>query len=203
MYSKKILLFSFLLLFLNPVHIFSQADSNVSTNQSEQIDMASLSTESDDSFFSDVNAYNFNEEVESPSVIGLFVRMIVVLLIVVILIYFIFFFIKRKTNAIKDDDEFLRRVAYLNLAPGKTVEVVTLIDKAFLIGVTDERITLLGEIDDKELIQAMNLNADKNKSQKKPVTFDEVLSMFMGNKSKNVNVYKDSENKINNFFGNK
>ena len=49
----------------------------------------------------------------------------------------------------------------------------------------------------------MNLNADKNKSQKKPVTFDEVLGMFMGNKSKNVNVYKKSEDKMNNFFNNK
>ena len=35
------------------------------------------------------------------------------------------------------------------------------------------------------------------------VTFDEVLGMFMGNKSKNVNVYKKSEDKMNNFFNNK
>ena len=60
-------------------------------------------------------------------------------------------------------------------------------DRKEFTGSPNDKITLLGEIDDKELIQAMNLNADKNKSQKKPVTFDEVLGMFMGNKSKNVN----------------
>ena len=90
--SKKILVISVLLLFLNPFYVFSQSDSSVKeSNQSEQIDMGNLSVETEDSFFSDVDTYDFNEDVESPSVIGLFVRMIVVLLIVVILIYFVFY----------------------------------------------------------------------------------------------------------------
>ena len=57
----------------------------------------------------------------------------------------------------------MRRVAYLNIAPGKTVEVITLIDKAYLIGVTEDNISLLGEIDDKELITITSVT-DKNNS---------------------------------------
>ena len=116
---------------------------------------------------------------KGPSTVGMFVRMIVVLIIVVGLIYGVLWFIKKKTNVVKTDDEYLRRAAYINIAPGKTVEVITLIDKAYLIGVTEDNITLLGEIHDDELIKAMNLTADKKNNTKKPTTFSDVLDMFL------------------------
>ena len=116
---------------------------------------------------------------KGPSTVGMFVRMIVVLIIVVGLIYGVFWFIKKKTNIVKTDDEYLRRAAYINIAPGKSVEVITLIDKAYLIGVTEDNITLLGEIHDEELIKAMNLTADKKNNTKKPASFSDVLDMFL------------------------
>ena len=125
--------------------------------------------------------------------IGIFVRMIVALVIIVALIYGVFWFIKKKSNVVTNDDDYLRRVAAINVAPGKTVQVVTLIDKAYLIGVTDDSITLLGEINDDELIKAMNLNADKKASVKKPVTFTEVLDMFLVKNGKQKNVFSGSE----------
>lgn len=206
-YSKKIIITTFVLFFLTSFFVFSQSkvsNQKGDSDLSEVVDMKNFSEDTSSDYFSTVDEYDFNENnIESPSTIGLFVRMIIVLIIVVVLIYFVFFFIKKKTNYVKDDDDFLRRVASLSLAPGKSVEVVTLVDKAFLIGVTDDKISLIGEITDAELIQAMNLNADKKKSQKKPVNFDDVLGMFMGNKSKNVDIYKDSENRINNLFNKK
>ena len=192
--SKKSIILLFL--FINSIFAFSQNISN-----SEIIDMQNLSnqtqTEESDNYFEDSATYDFiSDDLETPSTFALFFRMIIVLIIVVALIYLVFFFIKKKTNIVKEDDDFLRRVAYLNIAPGKTIEVVTLIDKAYLIGVTDENISLLGEIDDKELIQAMNLNADKNKNIKKPTNFNDVLQMFMGNKGNSI--YNDSN--LNNFL---
>jgi flagellar protein FliO/FliZ len=192
---------------LTSFSVFSQdkiSNQNGDLDVSEVVDMKNISEDASSDYFSNIDEYHFNENnIDSPSTIGLFVRMIIVLIIVVVLIYFVFFFIKKKSNYVKDDDDFLRRVASLSLAPGKSVEVVTLVDKAFLIGVTDDKISLIGEITDAELIQAMNLNADKKKSQKKPVNFDDVLGMFMGNKAKNVDVYKDSESRINNLFNKK
>ncbi len=195
--SKK--LFSLIFLLFSFSYFFSQNVSN-----SETVDMQKLSVENqseplDENYFDSSETYDFNtEDIDSPSTFGLFFRMIVVLIIVVAFIYLLFFFIKKKTNFVKEDDDFLRRVAYLNLGPGKTVEVVTLIDKAYLIGVTDDKISLLGEIDDKELIQAMNLNADKNKNIKKPTNFNDVLQMFMGSKSGSI--YKDSDSNLNKFL---
>lgn len=139
---------------------------------------------------------------KGPSTVGMFVRMIVVLIIVVGLIYGVFWFIKKKTNIVKTDDEYLRRAAYINIAPGKSVEVITLIDKAYLIGVTEDNITLLGEIHDEELIKAMNLTSDKKNNTKKPASFSDVLDMFLIKKGGQKNVFTDTEQQVDNLFSN-
>ena len=139
---------------------------------------------------------------KGPSTVGMFVRMIVVLVIVVGLIYGVLWFIKKKTNVVKTDDDYLRRAAYINIAPGKTVEVITLIDKAYLIGVTEDNITLLGEIHDDELIKAMNITADKKNNTKKPATFADVLDMFLIKKGGQKSVFSESEQQVDNMFNN-
>ena len=156
--------------------------------------------------FSDDASGDTGSSVQSykgPSTVGMFVRMIVVLIIVVGLIYGLLWFIKKKTNVVKTDDEYLRRAAYINIAPGKSVEVITLIDKAFLIGVTEDNITLLGEIHDDELIKAMNLSADKKNNTKKPATFSDVLDMFLVKKGGQKNVFSEEENQVESIFNNR
>ena len=139
---------------------------------------------------------------KGPSTVAMFVRMVVVLIIIVGLIYGVLWFIKKKTNVVKTDDDYLRRAAYINIAPGKSIEVITLIDKAYLIGVTEDNITMLGEIDDKELISAMNLTADKKNNTKKPSTFAEVLDMFLVKKGSPKNVFSEAEQKVDQIFNN-
>ncbi len=143
---------------------------------------------------------NSTSTYKGPSTVGMFVRMIVVLVIVIGLIYGVLWFIKKKTNVVKTDDDYLRRAAYINIAPGKTIEVITLIDKAYLIGVTEDNITMLGEIDDKELISAMNISADKKNNTKKPATFADVLDMFLVKKGGSKNVFSETEQQVDNMF---
>ena len=181
----------------------SQKENNISKN-------ARQTEFSEDSIFLDMpdgqnndggqNQNQNQNEYKSPSTIGVFIRMIVVLLIVVLLIYAFFWFVKKKNKNLKTEDDYLRRVAYLNIAPGKSVEVITLIDKAFLIGVTDDNISLLGEIDDKELITAMNINSDKKVNTKKPATFNEVLDLFIQKGNKKKSVFSQEESKVDNLF---
>ena len=149
-----------------------------------------------------IDSTSASQTYKGPSTVGMFVRMILVLIIVVGLIYGVLWFIKKKTNVVKTDDDYLRRAAYINIAPGKTVEVITLIDKAYLIGVTEDNITLLGEIHDDELIKAMNLSADKKNNTKKPATFADVLDMFLVKKEGQKNVFSDSEKQVENMFNN-
>ena len=140
---------------------------------------------------------------KGPSTVAMFVRMIVVLVIVVGLIYGTLWFIKKKTNVVKTDDEYLRRAAWINIAPGKTVEVITLIDKAYLIGVTEDSITMLGEIQDEELIKAMNITADKKNNTRKPTTFSDVLDMFLVKKGSQKNVFTETEQQVDQIFNNR
>ena len=190
-------LFAVISIFMAAVFVLYSQTSNagnttaVASNAEESIiltdELAAESTAA-------ANAY------KGPSTAGMFVRMIVVLIIVVGLIYGVLWFIKKKTNIVKTDDEYLRRAAYINIAPGKSVEVITLIDKAYLIGVTEDNITLLGEIHDDELIKAMNLTADKNNNTKKPVTFSDVLDMFLIKKGSQKNVFSEEEKQVDNIF---
>ena len=192
---KSLLTVVFLLLSFSVLN----AQQSTSTNQkdnvvSEQSIILNPQTDA-------VSQENANDEYKPASTIGVFVRMIIVLIVVVLLIYAFFWFVKRKTNNnLKTDDDYLRRVAYLNIAPGKTVEVITLIDKAYLIGVTEDNISLLGEIDDKELITAMNLNSDKKSNIKKPATFSEVLELFLQKGNKKKSVFSQEESKVETLF---
>lgn len=176
--------------------VYSQANTNISED-SIQITENSIILSEDT-----VSSVNSSQSYKGTSTAAVFIRMILVLIIVIALIYGVLWFIKKKTNVVKTDDDYLRRAAYINIAPGKTIEVITLIDKAYLIGVTEDNITLLGEIQDDELIKAMNLSADKKNNTKKPANFSEVLDMFLVKGNKQRNVFTESENQVDNLFNN-
>lgn len=133
----------------------------------------------------------------SPLGIGVYIRMILVLAVVVALIYVLFRFIKANTrgDSLLSDDTYLRRVASLSLGTGKSVQVVTLVDNAYLIGVSDNSVNLISIIEDKELINAMNLSADKRDKVSRPKSFSDVLELFMPSASrrKQGNVFESKE----------
>lgn len=178
--------------------LYSQTSTGASENNTTVNQVSEESIVFSDDLSADTNSTV--QTYKGPSTAGMFVRMIIVLIIVVGLIYGVLWFIKKKTNAVKTDDDYLRRAAYINIAPGKSVEVITLIDKAYLIGVTEDNITLLGEIHDDELIKAMNITADKNNNTKKPTTFSDVLDMFLIKKGGQKNVFSETESQVDQMF---
>ncbi len=160
----------------NPAQVENTSDSqtqsfNINTDPS-QIMLNAPQTE-----MSGTNA-------KEPSAIWLFIKMIFALAVVVGIAWLIFYLMKKTMKTSNDSDPFLRKVSQLTLSPGKSVQVITLQDSAFLIGVSDENINLLGKIDDKELVNAMNLYADKNDDVSKPRSFREILDIFMPGSSK-------------------
>lgn len=194
-------LFILILLSLFNFSVFSAVEES----GGDVTDSAEVIATEQDTYFTDYYN-NTAEKVASSkksSTSGYLVKMIVVLVIVIALIYGVLWFIKKKTHVVKSEDDYLRRAAYIDIGPGKSVEVITLLDKGYLIGVTEDKITLLGEIDDKELISAMNVNADKNQNTKKPVNFAEVLEMLTQKGGKSKSVFDESEKKMDNIFNKK
>lgn len=123
---------------------------------------------------------NLNTQQESqPSTVWLFVRMILVLLFVIACIYFVVYFLKKTTKAgVVTSDPYLRVVATISLSPGKSIYVITLNSVGYILGVTDNAINLIGSFEDKDLIDSMNLNADKNNTSSKPKDFASILNFF-------------------------
>ncbi len=119
----------------------------------------------------------------APSIgVGVYVRMVFVLAVVVAAIILIFRFIKKSSGlaGVQDgDDTFLRHVSGVSLGAGKSVQIVTLVDKAYLLGVSENNVNLIGEVEDKELVNAMNLWSDKRNKTSKPRSFADVLDLFM------------------------
>lgn len=135
------------------------------------------------------------------SMIGSILRVLLVLAIIIAAIYGVMYFFKKSAKLDSGgDDPFLRKVASINLGLGKTAQVVTLLDKAYIVGVADNSVCLIGEVTDKELISAMNLYADDKAKIKKPRNFSDILNIFMPGGNKKSDVYADSKDAINNLL---
>lgn len=195
--KKSLLVITIIMLLLNNL-CFSQNNTTTNTQTATEF-------ESNTSYFNDsVNSDISNTSFQSTSTTKVVIKMIVVLVLVVAALYAMMHFFKKKNNVTKSDDDFLRRVSSLNLSPGKSVEIVTLVDRGFILGVTDSNINLIAEIDDKEMISALNLNFDKKQNVKKPMNFSDVLDMFMPNGPRNnKNIFNNSENTISTKENNK
>lgn len=202
--SKKFFAVLFAFTFFCAFVSSQEADGALSNSQAEIEQSQVLSqTKIDESLYSLENpgstATTGNETKSSPlSTVWVFFRMILVLAIVLAIVWIIFKLLKRSSDTDKSSDEFLRKVSSLTISPGKSIQIVTLIDKAYLLGVSDNSVNLITEIEDPELIQAMNLYADKNAKVEKPKSFEEVLELFMPkkkknefNKSRNANAFED------------
>ena len=132
---------------------------------------------------------------QTTSTLGLFIRMVFALLIVVALAYVAMRFLKRKTRLSASDDPFLRHVSHLAIGANRSVDVVTILDHAYILGFSDNAVNLIGQIDDQELVNSMNLYADKNDNTKRPRSFEDILSIFMPGTSRNSqsqNIYGSS-----------
>ena len=202
---KMAVVMAALFLFLIPFSSAQSATKNADDSQTVQIENSqnekSIFTEEDESklpIMTDSGSTNVADAPYSTGGIGIYVRMIVMLLIVIALIYAVFRFLKASGKvSVLNDDTFLRKVSSLSLGNGKSVQIVTLIDTAFLIGVTDNSINLISEIKDKELIDALNLYADKHDNTARPKNFADVLSLFMPSSKKNIFENTDSERILN------
>ena len=174
--SYKVILFSFLLI-CGAVRAFAD-NGTAETGNSASSESAPAETgivlQADESAFpvQDVPA----PRASRSSTVSMLLQLIISLAVVCALIYGVLYFIRRSKQFTAADDPFLKNVASLPLAPNKTLYIVTLIDKAYLIGASDASLSLIAEITDKELIDAMNLHAARTAGPKQ--SFSSLLHTF-------------------------
>lgn len=198
---KKIVFILFI--FFISLNVYSQ-EKSLENNSSQEV----VQEDSPESkfVFTDVETPS-QETVSRPSSSWNFIKVVLVLAIVVACIYFVMNYMRKSLSGDSEkDDMYLRKVAYLNIAPGKSVQVVTLLDKGYIIGVSESSVNLISTIEDKELIEAMNINADKSVKLKKAMNFSEVLEMILPSKSTKeteatkTNIYSDTSKSTKDFI---
>ena len=193
---KGLFVLSFLLVFAFNLHSQNQNStetaSPVQSIQSVQTSSRGFDISQDPSTIQlGNNSGNLNPRTqETPSTAWLLIKMIFALAVVAGIAYLVIRMLKKNMKTANDNDPFLRKVSSIALGQGKSVQIVTIQDNAYVLGVTDSNITLIGTLDDKQLINAMNVYNDRNENVTKPRSFAEVLDMFMapirGNKTSNV-----------------
>ncbi|MCX7025552.1 MAG: flagellar biosynthetic protein FliO [Spirochaetes bacterium] len=88
-----------------------------------------------------------------------FLRMIIVLALVVASIYGVFRLMRSLAKPRTPDDPYLKVLASTQLGPGRWLYIVSVGAKAFLVGSTEGSISPIGELDDKELVDTLQLRA--------------------------------------------
>lgn len=112
-----------------------------------------------------------------PSSLWILVRVVLVLALVCAGIYGVVYLMKKSTGTKAGNDPYLKNISSLYFSPNKSVQVISLGEHAYLVGVTDQSINLIAEVQDKELVDAMNLQSDK-KNPLPTGTFQSVISNF-------------------------
>lgn len=203
---KKVFFLLLVFSFINNI-IYSQANSASTDFSDENSISISTTVQNDQEQKYKINSEDSEETRKSnPFSLGSLVSMILVLALIIAVIYFVMNFFKKSINGNgKKDDPYLRKVAHLNLGPGKSVQVVTILDNCYVLGVSDSGINLISELDDKELVSAMNVSADKAAKTSKAKNFAEVLEMFLPSKSTKTtsatktNIYSESTDNFQDF----
>ena len=105
------------------------------------------------------------------------IRMVLVLGTVIGLIYFVFYLLKRAGNGHAVRNDLIKVIGTQQLSGNRAIYLVQVGTQVFMIGAGSESITLLGEITDKETVDAMVLaGAEGNPSRR---SFSEALSSFV------------------------
>ncbi len=197
--AKKIVLSSFFLLFA--LFIFAndgtsdETDANSTSSATNSIDETKIELDAkadsqnkesldkaENETTQNQNQSSFDLAVEEKPVTSasrLF-QLLGALIIVCLLAYIVIKFLKKSTTVFGVDDPYLKTVASMNIAQNKSIHVITLGEKAYIIGVSDSSINKIAEVEDKNLIDAMNLEAER-KSDIPKKDFSSVFSQFFPN----------------------
>jgi len=121
----------------------------------------------------DISLNNNDGESDSPadtpagSPIWPIVRMVLVLALAAAAVYGVVFFIKRSSKKSDAADPFLKVLANAHLGSNRYAHIVAVGDKAWLLGSSDGGVNLIGEINDKDVINAMLLEDSTKGGQDK------------------------------------
>ncbi|MDR3139171.1 MAG: flagellar biosynthetic protein FliO [Treponema sp.] len=116
--------------------------------------------------------------------VSLFVilRMILVLLLAALAVYGVVFFLKRLTRAAEYRDPHLKILASLHLGGSRFAYVLSVGPQAWLVGSSENGVSLIAKVEDQETVDAMRLNDSRKNAEtgRRFLDFKTMLSRLSG-----------------------
>jgi flagellar protein FliO/FliZ len=112
------------------------------------------------------------------SSVWVIIRTILVLALVAAAVYGIVYFIKRSAKQTPESNPFLKILATAHLGSNRYAHIVAVGSQAWLLGSSDGGVNLIGEVDDKDVINAMLLEDSRKVSEAPSNRFPDFLSML-------------------------
>lgn len=103
-------------------------------------------------------------------------RMVLVLALVVGLIYGLYFILRKSKASQAESSSFIQVLSNQNLPGGRTLHVIDVGGKVYLLGAGDGGVNLITQIDDKETVDEMRLHSSRQQLHKG--NFSQLLGSF-------------------------
>ena len=126
-------------------------------------------------------SYEAPQKAENRSVFGLVLQMIFALALIIFLAWGLIRFFGRSLNT-SFQGRWVRVIDQVSMGANRSISVVEIGGRSFLIGITDHGISLLTEIEDPELIQEMivaNLDQNNQASLEPTMIWEQVKRRLM------------------------
>ena len=117
-------------------------------------------------------------ELAAPGGLGTFVETILVLALFIAGIYGVFRFIQRKRNLGGVGEDAIRLLANRGVGGNRSVQVIEVGRRVFVIGVGDSAISLIAEIEDAEALESLRLDFARESAKGGESFFDRLVHML-------------------------
>jgi flagellar protein FliO/FliZ len=161
----------------SPFLLFSQEEITAAGDDQEML--IPQNDETQFVFGDDVSVDGESPTPVPASNLFLVLRMLLVLILAAAAIYGLVYFLKKISNPRKIEDPYLKVLSSASVGPNRSVHVISLGEKAWLVGSADNSVSLISEIDDKETIDAMLLDNSRNNADGNLGKFIDFRSIFM------------------------
>lgn len=118
-----------------------------------------------------------------PSNLSYFIRMVLVLALILGAIWLVFRFMKKVGQPRHSGGDTIKVLAQASLGTGKAVHLVGLGGKAWLVGTADSSVSLIAEVDDRELLDELALKAATAEDAPR-ADFSSMLQGLLGKKKR-------------------
>jgi|YNPMSStandDraft_1061717.scaffolds.fasta_scaffold37282_3 flagellar biogenesis protein FliO len=173
---KKIVLL-FIIYILTVPYLFSQENKSENTDNKVKIEKEEPKKDA-------IEEYNRRGETRPEETGSSFIPSMIVLILILFGLYYTLKLIRKKKVPEIKEVPYMDSIGTLMLPSGAYLEIVEIGDKIFILGVSNNSVSLIKEIEDKDLILKIKTNPPTIKTQ----TFINVLGKVFEKKGLNIDI---------------